>query len=280
MPLFTFSEYQWTDELEPVYVQDFEQPTGVAVPIPNTVREVFELIFDRTLVQHLVTETNRYARSVMGDEKYDKWKKLGVNDIYAYFWVMIMMGLVDLPSIHDYWSRDSLFNCPAIAERMTRDRFLEIHRYLHNDRVSKPNTLGYDCFCKVRIVLEKKFQSLYNCHRECAIDEAMVPYKGRSSLKQYMPNKAVRRGLKVWMRADSITGYIAQFQVYVGRETCAERGLGARVVKDLTKNLEDKNYHISVIIYSQVSHSFMNYTKRVCMQQERYVQTGVGLQVT
>ena len=139
----------------------------------------------------------------------------------------------------------------TVQQLMTRDRSLEIHRYLHfvdNDRVSQPNTPGYDRLCKVRIVLEmieQKFQSLYNCHRECAIDEAMVPYKGRSSLKQYMPKKPLRRGLKVWMRADSITGYIAQFQVYVGRETSAERGLGARrVVKDLTKNLEDKNYHI------------------------------------
>ena len=161
-----------------------------------------------------------------------------------------MMGLVDLPSIHDYWRRDSLFNCPAIADRMTRDRFLEIHRYLHfidNERVSQPGTPGYDRLCKVRSVLqmiEERFESLYKPNRECAIDEAMVPYKGRSSLKQYMPKKPIRRGLKVWMRADSITGYISQFQVYVGRETSTDRGLGARVVKDLTRNLIDKNYHI------------------------------------
>ena len=72
----------------------------------------------------------------------------------------------------------------------------------------------------------------------------MVPYKGRSSLKQYMPKKPVRRGLKVWMRADSLTGYVSQFQVYVGKEVSSERGLGARVVKDLSRELVGKNYHI------------------------------------
>ena len=84
-------------------------------------------------------------------------------------------------------------------------------------------------------MIEEKFASLYNPSRENAIDEAMVPYKGRSSLKQYMPKKPVRRGLKVWMRADSNNGYVSQFQVYVGKETSAEIGLGARVVKDLTQ---------------------------------------------
>ena len=92
-----------------------------------------------------------------------------------------MMGLVDLPSLHDYWRRDSLFNCPANADRMTRDRFLEIHRYLHfidNERVSQPGNPGYDHLCKVRSVLQmikERFESLYNPNRECAIHEAMVP---------------------------------------------------------------------------------------------------------
>ena len=48
----------------------------------------------------------------------------------------------------------------------------------------------------------------------------------------------------MWMRADGITGYVSQFQVYVGKEVSSETGLGARVVKDLTSTLVDKNYYI------------------------------------
>ena len=200
------------------------------------------------MVDHIVRETNRYAKSVMESSKYEKWEIIEVKDIYAYFGVMIMMGLVELPSLHDYWKRDSLFNCTAISEKMTRDRFLEIHRYLHfvdNDSINQQGNA--DRLRKLRPVIqmiEERFASLYHPNRECAIDEAMVPYKGRSSLKQYMPKKPIRRGLKVWMRADSITGYISQFQIYVGKETSTERGLGARVIKDLTRNLVLKNYHI------------------------------------
>ena len=62
----------------------------------------------------------------------------------------------------------------------------------------------------------------------------MVPYKGRSSLKQYMPKKPVKRGLKVWVRADSVTGYISRFQIYTGKKS-TEKGLGARVVTGVKK---------------------------------------------
>ena len=163
---------------------------------------------------------------------------------------MGIMGLVDCPSLHDYWKRDPLYYCPPIVERMSRDKFLEIHRYLHfvdNSTITPPGEPGHDRLCKVRHFLrliEDQFWMLYNPHRECSIDEAMVPYKGRSCLKLYMPKKPVRRGLKVWMRADGVTGYVSQYQVYVGKEVSSETGLGARVVKDLTSTLVDKYYHI------------------------------------
>ena len=90
-------------------------------------------------------------------------------------------------------------------------------------------------------MIEQRFVALYHPSRECAIDEAMVPYKGRSTLKQYIPKKPKCKGLKVWMRADSNTGYVSQYQVYVGRETSAER---ARVIKDLSRSLVHKHYDL------------------------------------
>lgn len=51
-----------------------------------------------------------------------------------------------------------------------------------------------------------------------SIDEAMIPFKGRTSLKQYIPNKPIKRGIKVWVRADAENGYVCQFEVYVGKK--------------------------------------------------------------
>ena len=62
----------------------------------------------------------------------------------------------------------------------------------------------------------------------------MVPFKGRSTLKQYMPMKPVKRGFKAWMLADSHTGYVSGFEIYTGKKgDTVEKGLGASVVKTL-----------------------------------------------
>ena len=84
---------------------------------------------------------------------------------------------------------------------------------------------------------------LYQPQRDVSIDEAMVRFHGRSSLKQYLPLKTVKRGIHVWVLADT-NGYFWNMQVYTGRENSSEKGLGARVVKDLTSPLQQKFHHI------------------------------------
>ena len=77
------------------------------------------------------------------------------------------------------------------------------------------------------------------------MDEAMIPFKGRSTLKQYMPKKPVRRGIKVWALADSSNGYIANFQVYTGKQgETTEKGLGSKVVKHLTSPYMNSYRHV------------------------------------
>ena len=49
-----------------------------------------------------------------------------------------------------------------------------------------------------------------------AVDESMVPFKGRSSMEQYMPIKPVKRGYKVWCLAESRNGFVSQFDIYSG----------------------------------------------------------------
>ena len=76
------------------------------------------------------------------------------------------------------------------------------------------------------------------------MDEAMIKFQGRSAIKQYMPMKPTKRGIKVWALGDSHNGYFYNLQVYTGKESSREHGLGARVVKDLTIPLKDKYHHV------------------------------------
>ena len=76
-------------------------------------------------------------------------------------------------------------------------------------------------------------------------------------MKQYLLMKLVKRGFKVWVRADSITGYFCDFEVYVGRTsegTTTEVGLGERVALQLTDTLRGKNYQIFSDNYFTTAH--------------------------
>ena len=66
-------------------------------------------------------------------------------------------------------------------------------------------------------------------------------------MKQYMPLKPTKRGFKVWVRADAVTGFFCDFDVYVGRPSDGESrdvGLGERVVLQLCRPLQHGNYRV------------------------------------
>jgi hypothetical protein len=41
-------------------------------------------------------------------------------------------------------------------------------------------------------------QVAYMPHQQVAVDKAMVLFKGRSTMKQYIPQKPTKRGYKLW----------------------------------------------------------------------------------
>ena len=55
--------------------------------------------------------------------------------------------------------------------------------------------------------VSSRFSDLYDPHQEVAVYEAMTKFTGTSTLKQYMPLKPVKQGIKVWALADSHNGH-------------------------------------------------------------------------
>ena len=59
-------------------------------------------------------------------------------------------------------------------------------------------------------------------------------------MKQYMPLKPVKRGFKVWVRADAVSGYFCDTNMYIAKPsdgTSSETGLGEGVVLQLSECL-------------------------------------------
>ena len=70
-----------------------------------------------------------------------------------------------------------------------------------------------------------------------SVDEGMIKYKGRLYFRQYMPKKPIKYGIKVWMAADSRTGYVCNYDIYLGKslnDAKVEDGLATSVVLKLS----------------------------------------------
>ena len=218
------------------------------MPLPQDPLGLLSLFFDDSLISLIVDETNRYAtQALQGTEK--EWST-NAEEIKAYLGFMILMGVNKLPEIRDYWSTNEFLHYSPIADRITRDRFEQITRYLHfadNDTLPARGEEGFSRLQKVDPIisaLKHNFQSAYYPHCQVSIDEAMIPFKGRSSMKQYLPLKPVKRGFKVWAMADALNGYMYDFNVYTGACGDRETGLGEKVVLTLAESIKGRHHHL------------------------------------
>ena len=171
------------------------------------------------------------------------------QDVLGFIGINILMGYHILPSYILYWSNDPDIAVPFVSSVMTRDRFSQMLSNIHVNDNAKLD--ASDKLSKVRPLIEKanaQFTKLYYVRRVQSIDESMVLFKGRSTLKQYCPMKPIKRGYKLWVRAD-MDGYISKFDVYQGKsgkenQKWSEFGLGESVVLEMCEDLFDAGHEV------------------------------------
>ena len=130
------------------------------------------------------------------------------------------MGFHKLPSFKHYWSTDLNFKVLTICEAMPRNMFSKILFNIHlADNEKMPSRSPQDFSQHVKLMNLFKFsrKTLEKndvLGENISIDESIVKFKGRSSLKQYLPMKPIKRGFPVWTLADFKNGYVFSFGIY------------------------------------------------------------------
>ena len=85
-----------------------------------------------------------------------------------------------------------------------------------------------------------KCKELYQPKVNDSVDERIVKPKARSGMKQFMSQKPVCFGFKLWVIAESDRGYTIDFDIYTGKskenETRTDR-LAYKVVTTLCQSL-------------------------------------------
>lgn len=131
--------------------------------------------------------------------------------------IVIYMGLVTLPKIRDYWSKKVLYNNEFIkATNMSRNRFQALLSTIHfTDNENCPQDHKIEWLVKA---INRKFQSSIDVGKKCCIDESMIPFQGRLSFRQYIPNKKHKYEVKLFKLCVE-GGFTHTIKVYAGKET-------------------------------------------------------------
>lgn len=204
-----------------------------------------------------------YEQARRKKTKNDKWsdeyvREVTTEDMKAYIGIRMIMAIDPKPSLDDYWSANPALGNQKVIQTMSRRRFQSIQRYFHiNDPKNDPTRMAdktkakeileRNPLYKVSPLMEavrKKSMALYNLHQEIAVDEAMIKCHGQHYGIVGAPNKPAKRGFKIFVAADGVSGYLWNFQVYMRKQK--EVGLTQRVVENLTESVSGRNHIIFI----------------------------------
>lgn len=188
-----------------------------------TPKEYFHQFFPKTLIDHVVQQTNIYAVQQGSNFSTE------ASEIERYLGVLIVMGLVHMPRYELYWSKELRF--PPVADVLSRQRFSDINKFIHfNDnskQILQRTDSNYDRYFKIRPLLDALRASCLSVEPEekMSVDEQMIPYKGKNSLRQYLPKKPKKWGFKVMARC-GVSGITYDFCLYAGIGPTVEESCG------------------------------------------------------
>ncbi|KAL5510616.1 hypothetical protein EMCRGX_G006184 [Ephydatia muelleri] len=155
--------------------------------------DFFYELFPEDLIEYIVLESNRCGQqyidshaSYLKDHPRARAHQFMRNmftphDIRKVLGLIICMGIVNMPSVENYWNTRWPFNTNNFRAIMSRDRFLLVMKFLHladNSRMVPREQPGHSKIYKVEHVvntLVNNYKSNYTLNKEISVDESCQP---------------------------------------------------------------------------------------------------------
>ena len=183
--------------------------------------------------------------------RMQKWHDVTPPEFYIFIAITMLMARNKHLKIEEHWSTDLLLLSPVFGNLMSRNRFCTILRCLHFTNPMQQNQNSI--LKKIELVTNDardKYKTLLTPYRNLCSDESIVPFKGTLSIKQYLPKKRNRFGIKLFVLCDVATGIIIDFIVYCGASSeitdPGSLGVGGAVVATLLKDFFGSQRHLYI----------------------------------
>ena len=247
----------WKDEPNKVQEFLFTEKPGLKINMPSKEKfDFYKLFLTDELIDLMVLETNQYAeqeierhRPLRRTSRFHHWTKVDAGEMKKFIGILHLMGLVRLPTIEHYWSRDVLYGFNGCSSVMSRNRFQMILRFWHFANNEEEET-RLDKVMPLVDQLNNKMTEIYHPDRDLSIDESMMLWRGRLVFRQYIKNKRHKYGVKFYELCQS-NGIVLRARIYSGESVPDKHDLGqtGAVVINLMDGLLQKGYRLFVDNY-------------------------------
>ncbi|KAI4475495.1 hypothetical protein M0802_015132 [Mischocyttarus mexicanus] len=179
--------------------------------------ELYKLFLNDNILQLIIEETNKYSIQCGFSANRRKhqlsWKPVTVNELKAFFAILLIMGIVQMPDIRLYWMENNIDNTTCSTE----------------DPLNKIN--------KIVAKIITTFKNVVKPGKTVVIDETMIPWRGSLRFRQYLKGKQHKYGIKVY-KLCLPNGYTYDLDIYAGkRMNSSTYGHGYDVVLKLMNGL-------------------------------------------
>ena len=128
-----------------------------------------------------------------------------------------------LNSIEKYCPKKSLFGQDVPRAIMSCNRFQLLLSVLHfSNKKTAESGNGLAKIQPLIDMLQINFQNLFRPEEDIVFDEIFVPWKGRLTFRQYIPNETYRYGVKL-SKLCSLAEYTWAVKVHSGKSSAGER---------------------------------------------------------
>lgn len=232
----------------------------------------FKQLFNDAIINEIVQWTNVNLRAK--NAAADIYKETNANEIWALLGLLVLSAVMRDNQLPVSELFDQAYSRPSYLSVMSAKRFATLVDFLRFDNKSEEALGSPDEFAKIR-----KVWSLFlsNCRLNytpgscLAIEEKLLPYRGKSSFKAFIPNSPSKYGLKTLILYDSVTKYMLNAVPYLGSNNLPTKALLAEYfVKELTQPVHGLNKTIIM------DHKYTSVALTKDLLEEPYKLTVVG----
>nr|XP_022900749.1 piggyBac transposable element-derived protein 4-like [Onthophagus taurus] len=186
--------------------------------------DAFMRIFTDEMIQYITECTNLHISNVRSQFMRERdAKDVSKTEMQAFMGLLLLSGYKKQNHTHflELWTTDGT-GSEIFRMGMGKNSFLFLLAVIRfDDKSTRNQRKKIDKLAAIRWVIDKFIENCknnYSVGNFLTIDEMLIPFRGRCSFLQYIPNKPAKYGMKVFVLCDAKTFYVSNFEVYCGKQ--------------------------------------------------------------